>query len=65
MARLIIKKETGAVEIPPSDKSQWICMCGLSKTMPFCDKSHRKTRDEEPGKTYRYNEDDTREEISI
>ena len=65
MARIIIKKETHSLEIPPSDKSQWICMCGLSKTQPFCDKSHRKARDEEQGKIYRYNEDDTREEVSI
>ena len=63
MARIIIKREQGPMEIPPSEKSKWICMCGLSKNQPFCDSSHKKARDEESGKLYKYHEDDSREEI--
>ena len=65
MARLIKKEEQVPLEIPPSDKSRWICMRGLSKNQPFCDGSHKKIRDEKQGKVYRYNEDGTREEITL
>ena len=63
MARLVKKEAQGPMEIPPSDKSKWICMCGLSKNQPFCDSSHKKTRDELQGKIYKYKDDGTREEI--
>jgi len=38
-------------------------MCGLTKNKPFCDGSHKACQDEEEGKTYRYLEDGSREEI--
>jgi CDGSH-type Zn-finger protein len=38
-------------------------MCGLSSNQPFCDGAHKKTRDEQQGKVYRYNPDGTRTEI--
>ncbi len=31
-----------------------ICMCGLSSKYPFCDGTHRTTKDEELGTVYRY-----------
>ena len=64
MARLIKKEDQGPLEIPPSDKSRFACMCGLSKNQPFCDGSHHKTKDELEGKVYRYKEDGSREEIT-
>ena len=63
MARIIKKEDQGPIEIPPSDKSRWICMCGLSKNQPFCDSSHHKTKEEEQGRVYIYKADGTREEI--
>lgn len=28
-------------DFPEGGKSIWICACGLSKTPPYCDKSHK------------------------
>ena len=60
MARNVIKKDTGPMEIKPQAQSTWICMCGLSKNQPFCDGAHKKTQDEDEKVTYVYNADGTR-----
>jgi CDGSH iron-sulfur domain-containing protein 3 len=39
-------------------------MCGLSKNQPFCDGSHKMTRDEEEGKVYRYDDEGHRTEVT-
>lgn len=42
-------------DFPPDGKSIWICGCGLSKNMPYCDQTHKTTcATEEPGKCYSY-----------
>ncbi len=58
MARLIEHTADGPEEIKPSDKSTWVCMCGLSKNLPLCDGSHKLARQQESeGKLYRYEGD--------
>jgi len=61
MARLVRHDATGPIEVKPQDKSVWICACGLSQNTPFCDGSHNKSRKEEAGKVYVYN--DARTEV--
>ena len=55
MARMIKHEATGPYEVKASDKSTWICMCGLSKNYPLCDGTHKVCRQhEQPGKMYTY-----------
>ena len=54
MARLVEHSEKAPKEIKVGGESKWICMCGLSKSKPFCDGLHKQTAGEEEGKLYRY-----------
>jgi len=57
MARLIRHDGTGPQEVKPQEKSVWICMCGLSQNLPFCDGAHKAARQEEAGKCCVYDKD--------
>jgi CDGSH-type Zn-finger protein len=49
MARLVRHEATGPIEITPQNTSVFICACGLSQTLPYCDGSHDNTAGEKAG----------------
>lgn len=57
MARLVRHEGTGPYRLEPQEKAVFICGCGLTRTFPFCDGTHKTCRDEEPGRIYRYDHD--------
>jgi CDGSH-type Zn-finger protein len=65
MARIVIKTEHGSYKITADDVGKKICMCGLSKTQPFCDDAHEKTKDEAADGLYQYDEAGNRTELTV
>lgn len=65
MPRVIIKTAQGPIKIVAKDGDKYICMCGLSKNQPYCDKSHLKTLDEKADSLYQYDEAGEREKLDV
>jgi CDGSH-type Zn-finger protein len=58
MARLV-KHEAQSPFIIKEGEAKFpiaVCACGQSKNKPYCDGSHMKTRDEEAGELYIYDD---------
>lgn len=60
MARLIRHDATKPFKIDPATlppgKAIFICACGLSRNLPFCDGTHKGCVSEQPGTLYVYDE---------
>ena len=61
--RIVEKSAQAPFEVKPTEKSVYICQCGLSKNGVFCDGSHRATKDEVEGAVYKYHADGTRDQV--
>lgn len=65
MARLLKRTQDAPMELKVGGESKWICGCGLSKTQPLCDGTHKTTaKTEERGKLYWYDAQGNRLEVS-
>lgn len=64
MPRLVKREAKGPMKIEIGGEEKWFCMCGLTQNQPFCDGSHKKTKDEDDSKLYMYI-DGVRTEIKI
>ena len=57
MARMVKHERNSPYEIAAgTELPVYICACGLSKNKPFCDGTHRRTRDEDQQGEYVYDE---------
>ncbi|MCS7264758.1 MAG: CDGSH iron-sulfur domain-containing protein [Armatimonadetes bacterium] len=60
MARLIRSERNRPYLIQVGGQNVAICACGLSKNKPYCDGTHKITRDESEGQLYAYDENRNR-----
>lgn len=62
MARVVKRHRTQPYEVTIGGETQYICACGLSNNLPFCDGSHGAVADEDPARLYWYDDDLERHE---
>jgi CDGSH-type Zn-finger protein len=61
MARLVKRFRNTPYEVTVGGETQYICGCGLSANLPFCDGTHKSAQGEEPNRLYWYDEEGERQ----
>jgi CDGSH-type Zn-finger protein len=64
MPRLVKRFRQEPYAVTVGGETQYICGCGLSANLPYCDGTHENTKDEAPAKLVWYDEDVERHETA-
>src|SRR2546427_7114452 len=64
MARIVKRSRSGPYPVTIGGETKYICGCGLSNTQPFCNGTHKSSREEDPSKLYWYDEQGNRFETT-
>lgn len=64
MARLVKRLRDQPYAVSVGGEAKYICGCGLSATLPFCDGTHKIAQAEAPGRLYWYDNDKQRHEAA-
>ena len=64
MARIVKRTRAGPYPVTIGGETKNICGCGLSNNQPFCNGTHKISREEDPSKLYWYDEQGTRFETT-
>ncbi len=64
MARLVKRFRSKPYLVTIGGETQYICGCGLSSTLPFCNGNHKLVQSESSNALYWYDEDGNRHEVA-